>query len=224
MSDRNAEQDNLFKEIDEDLRQQKYENLWKKYGKIIIGTLVALVLGVASIKGWEAYSLNLKTTDSNLLSSALKSIDREETEDAVAVLNNLIKSGTTGYSVLAQFNRAAILVKKGEKKKAIDYYLKIAADTRIEKVLRDMALIKSAYLGLEYGDPTIFLKKLPKLININNTWRHSAKELSALFAQKLDNKIKANQLYKELADDPTAPTSMRSRAAEMAIILNKKNN
>ena len=224
MSDRNAEQDNLFKEIDEDLRQQKYENLWKKYGKIIIGTLVALVLGVASVKGWEAYSLNLKTTDSNLLSSALKSIDREETEDAVAVLNNLIKSGTTGYSILAQFNRAAILVKKGEKKKAIDYYLKIAADTRIEKVLRDMALIKSAYLGLEYGDSTVFQQKLPKLINTNNTWRHSAKELSALFAQRLDNKIKANQLYKELADDPTAPTSMRSRAAEMAIILNKKNN
>jgi hypothetical protein len=224
MSDRNAEQDNLFKEIDEDLRQQKYENLWKKYGKIIIGVLLALVLGVALVKGWETYSLNLKTADSNLLSSALKSIDREKTGDAIAVLNNLIESGSAGYSVLAQFNRAAILVKKGEKKEAINYYLKIAADTRVEKILRDMALIKSAYLGIEYEDSNVFLEKLPKLLNTDNTWRHSAKELSALFAQKSDNKIKAIQFYKELADDPTAPTSMRSRAAEMAKILNRKNN
>jgi hypothetical protein len=224
MSDRNLEQVNLFKEIDEDLRQQKYANLWKKYGKIIIGTLVALVLSVASVKGWEAYSLSLKTIDSNLLSSALKLIDREKTGDAIVILNKLIESGSTGYSVLAQFNQAAILVKKGERKEAINYYLKIAADTRIEKVLRDMALIKSAYLGLELKDSNIFIEKLPKLMDINNTWRHSAKELSALFAQKLDNKIQATQLYKELADDPTAPTSMRSRAAEMVVILNKKNN
>ena len=224
MSDRNLEQVNLFKEIDEDLRQQKYANLWKKYGKIIIGTLVALVLSVASVKGWEAYSLSLKTIDSNLLSSALKLIDREKTGDAIVILNKLIESGSAGYSVLAQFNQAAILVKKGERKEAINYYLKIAADTRIEKILRDMALIKSAYLGLELKDSNIFIEKLPKLMDINNTWRHSAKELSALFAQKMDNKIQATQLYKELADDPTAPTSMRSRAAEMVVILNKKNN
>jgi hypothetical protein len=224
MSDRNAEQDSLFKEIDEDLRQQKYAVLWKKYGKIIIGVIIALVLGVASVKGWESYSLNLKTADSNLLSSALKSIDRDKTGNAIAVLDNLIKSGSAGYSILAQFNRAAILVKKGEKKKAVNSYLEIAEDTRIEKVLRDMALIKSAYLGLEYENSNVFIEKLSKLMNINNTWRHSAKELSALFAQKSDNKIRAYQLYKELADDPTAPTNMRSRAAEMAMILKKKNS
>jgi hypothetical protein len=224
MSDRNAEQDSLFKEIDEDLRQQKYAVLWKKYGKIIIGVIIALVLGVASVKGWESYSLNLKTADSNLLSSALKSIDREKTGNAIAVLDNLIKSGSAGYSILAQFNRAAILVKKGEKKKAVNSYLEIAGDTRIEKVLRDMALIKSAYVGLEYENSNVFIEKLSKLMNINNTWRHSAKELSALFAQKSDNKIRAYQLYKELADDPTAPTNMRSRAAEMAMILKKKNS
>ena len=54
MADRDPEQDNLFKEIDEDLRQQKYADLWKKYGKFVIGAAVALVVGVASLKGWEA--------------------------------------------------------------------------------------------------------------------------------------------------------------------------
>ena len=125
MADRNAEQDNLFKEIDEDLRQQKYADLWNKYGKVLIGASIALVLGVASIKGWEAYDINRRATDSNLLSSALKSIDRANPENAVAVLDTLIKNGTAGYSLLAQFNRAAILAKKGESKKS---YRKLLID------------------------------------------------------------------------------------------------
>ena len=31
---RDAETENLFKEIDEDLRQQKYADLWKRYNKL----------------------------------------------------------------------------------------------------------------------------------------------------------------------------------------------
>ena len=223
MADRNAEQDNLFKEIDEDLRQQKYADLWNKYGKVLIGASIALVLGVASIKGWEAYDINRRATDSNLLSSALKSIDRANPENAVAVLDSLIKNGTAGYSLLAQFNRAAILAKKGEKKKAIENYLLIAEDMRIEKILRDMALIMSAHLSLANTDSNIFPGKLSKLINAENAWRHSAKELSALFAHKSGNETKAHKLYKELSDDATAPSGIRSRAAEMAALLSNKN-
>ena len=44
MADYNAEQENLFKEIDEDLRQERFAKLWKKYGPYIISAAVALVL------------------------------------------------------------------------------------------------------------------------------------------------------------------------------------
>ena len=220
MADLNAEQDNLFKEIDEDLRQQKYANLWKKHGKFVIGGLVALILGVASIKGWEAYKLNRKMTDSNLLMSALKSINQANPEDAITLLDTLIKEGSSGYSILAKFNRAAILAQNGNHQEANENYLSISEDTRVEKVLRDMALIKSAYLSLEHTSSDKFPEKLSTLTNIENSWRHSAKELSALFAYKSGDKLETLRLYKELADDPSAPSGMRSRAAEMAAILN----
>jgi hypothetical protein len=220
MADLNAEQDNLFKEIDEDLRQQKYANLWKKYGKLAIGCAVALILGVASIKGWEAYQLNQKMTDSNLLMSALKSIDQENSKNAITVLDTLIKNGSSGYSILAKFNQASILAKNGKYQKAIDNYLLIVDDGSVDKVLRDLALIKSAYLSLEYASSDKLLEKLSNIINSENAWRHSAKELSALFAYRSGDAVRAHQVYKELADDLTAPTGMRSRAAEMAVILN----
>jgi hypothetical protein len=45
----------IFREIDEELRQEKYEKLWQRYGKLIIAAAVVLILSVASYKGWEQY-------------------------------------------------------------------------------------------------------------------------------------------------------------------------
>jgi len=223
MADRNIEQDNLFKEIDEDLRQQKYAVLWKKYNKLIIGTALALVIAVASIKGWEAYNLSRKSVESGLLTSALKLINGTKPGKAIPILDKLAKEGSIGYSVLAKFNKAAILSKTGNKKSASASYLSIAEDNNIEKIFRDMALIMSAHLGLENTDPVIFIDKLSKLIDGKNAWRHSAKELSALFAHKSGDRPKSLRLYKELSDDATAPSGIRSRSAEMAAILGTKN-
>ncbi len=223
MADRNIEQDNLFKEIDEDLRQQRYTILWKKYNKFIIGTAFALVIAVASIKGWEAYNLNRKSAESSLLTSALKLINGEKPGNAIPILDKLDKEGSVGYSILAKFNKAAILSKTGNKKDASASYLSIAEDNNIEKVFRDMALIMSAQLGLENTDSAIFIDKLSKIIDGKNAWRHSAKELSALFAHKSGDTPKTLKLYKELSDDATAPPGIRSRAAEMAAILGAKN-
>ena len=222
MADRNAEQDSLFKEIDEDIRQEKYIDLWRKYGKIIISISITFVLGVAVFKGWEAYNLNQKITDSNQLSSALDLIDQEKQTNAATILNKLIKSGSTGYAILARFNDAAILMKSGSRKKAITSYLSITDDKSIREEVRNMALILSAQLGIGYMESNIFLDRLKKLIDGKNAWRHSAKELTALFAQEVGNRLKAHQHFKELSDDATAPQSIRSRAAEMSTALTGK--
>ena len=219
MADRDPEQDNLFKEIDEDLRQQKYATLWKNYGKFIIGAAIVLVVGVASVKGWEAYDLNRRSEDSKMLSSALKSIARDKPDTAASILETLAKKGSPGYAVLAQFNQAAVLAKKGEVKAASAAYLELSGDTNIEKIVQDMALIMAALHGVDTGDTEILMRKLSRLIDGKNAWRHSAKELSALLAQKLGNKEKANRLYKELSDDATAPSGIRTRATEMTAIL-----
>ena len=155
MADRDPEQDNLFKEIDEDLRQQKYATLWKNYGKFIIGAAIVLVVGVASVKGWEAYDLNRRSEDSKMLSSALKSIARDKPDTAASILETLAKKGSPGYAVLAQFNQAAVLAKKGEVKAASAAYLELSGDTNIEKIVQDMALIMAALHGVDTGDTEI---------------------------------------------------------------------
>ncbi len=219
MADRDPEQDNLFKEIDEDLRQQKYADLWKKYGNFVIGAAIALIVGVASVKGWEAYDLNRKSEDGKLLVSALKSIAKDKPDTAASILDKLAKEGSSGYAIIARFNQAAVFSKKGDAKAASAAYLAISDDSGIDDVLRNMALVLSALHGVETGDAVELTKKLSRLIDGKNAWRHSAKELTALLAQKTGDKAKAQKLYKELSDDATAPSGIRARAAEMTAIL-----
>ena len=35
---------NIFNEVDEDIRKEKYKKLWSKYGKYLIGFILSIVL------------------------------------------------------------------------------------------------------------------------------------------------------------------------------------
>ena len=37
-------EDSLFREIEEDLRQEHWAKLWKRYGNYVVGAVIALVL------------------------------------------------------------------------------------------------------------------------------------------------------------------------------------
>ncbi len=60
---------------------------------------------------------------------------------------------------------------------------------------------------------------LAPLTAAGNPWRPTALELTAAAQLKLGEKKAALAIYKDLADDLTAPRSLRARAAEMAAAL-----
>ena len=46
-------QDSLLREIDEDIRRERYAKLWKRYGSYVITALVLLLAGVAGYMIWQ---------------------------------------------------------------------------------------------------------------------------------------------------------------------------
>ena len=218
MADQNPEKDSFFKEIDEELRQESYAKLWKKYGKYLIGIAVIFVASVAAYQGWTAYDLNRRSDDSAIYYSALKAISQNKPSEAASALSRLSENGTTGYSILAQLNQAAVIARSGDSVGAASAYLSIANDTGINEVFRDLALILSTMHNMDAGDPVKLTDQIRRLISPSNPWRHTAKELAALLAKKIGNREQANQFFKELTDDVTAPAGIRARAAEILAI------
>ena len=218
MADQNPEKDSFFKEIDEELRQESYAKLWKKYGKYLIGIAVIFVASVAAYQGWKGYDLSRRSSDSALYASALNAISQNKTNDATSALTRLTKDGTTGYSILAQLNQAGLIARSGDSTGAAAAYLSIANDTKINEIFRDLALILSTMHNLDNGDPVELTNQIQHLISPSNPWRHTARELVALLAKKSGDIKQADQLYKELADDVTTPAGIRTRATEMSAI------
>ena len=71
------------------------------------------------------------------------------------------------------------------------------------------------------SDPQTLIDRVQPLTQASDPWRHSAREISALLLRREGDMTRAGQLFKELADDPTAPAGIRARAAELAAITGK---
>ena len=219
MADKDPEQDHLFKEIDEELRQDRYVTLVKKYGVHALVLTVIAIASVAGFKGWQAYDLGVRQERSEKFSMALRALDENKAAEAERTLNVLSNEGSGAYAFLARFKQAALFGRDGRRSVAIAEYLKLSEESGLEEIFRDLALLQATLLELDEGDPTQLSARLGGLSEDNNPWRHSALEMSALLAHRTGDARKAAKLFKELADDATAPLGIRARAAEMTAIL-----
>jgi len=49
--------ESLFREVDEEVRQDQLKKIWARYGNLIVAVCLALVAVVAGIKGWQYWQI-----------------------------------------------------------------------------------------------------------------------------------------------------------------------
>lgn len=211
-------QDSLFREIEEDLRQEHWAKLWKRYGNYAAGAVLALVLSVAGYQGWRAYDIATRQSDGERFAAALKLAGDKQTQAAAEAFTALAADATAGYALLARFQEAALLAKRGEAPAAAAY-ADLAQDPGVDAVYRDLAVILGAFHEMNGPGAGDLSARLAPLTADGNPWRHSAKELTAVLAARGGDRTKARALFTALAADATAPQGIRARAGEMLAIL-----
>lgn len=219
MADRDPGQDSLFREIDEDLRQERFNKLWAKYGNFAIGLAVLAIVAVAGHQYWQSRDHAKRAEESAQFTSALRATMENRGAEATQSLTRLAETGTAGYALIAKFDLAAIKSRDGNKTDAAAAYLAIANNKDAAPELRDLALLLSVLQEIDNGDPKLLTDRMAPLVASANPWRFSAKEFTAYLAQRMGDSQRAGQLFRELADDATAPQGIRARAAEMSQVL-----
>ncbi len=217
-----TEDDILFREIDEDLRHDEFQKLWKAYGKYALAGVVVLVLGVAGFKGWQSYDISAREALGVRFQSAAELVTAGKTDEALKRFSEIAKDGG-GYQMLARFNQARIYARQGDSTGAAAAYRALAGDGDIDSLFRDVAVILGAYQ--ELNDPGADLPalagRLEALSTENSPWRYSAREISGLLARRSGDRTKAKELFQGLAKDPRAPQGVRARAQEMLSIIGR---
>ena len=208
----------IFREIEDELRRDNLLKLWQRYGKYIIAVAVLALVIAGGIVAWRDHQVTERRAQGQRYSSALALVREGKAAEAAKVFALLGQEGG-GYSLLARFVEAEMLAKSGDRKAAVAVYEQLAGGAGTDPEFRDLAVLLSVMHGLPDGDPKAAVERLQPLSASGNPWRASALDLTAAAKLKSGDRNGALAIYKELADDLSAPQGLRARAAEMAAAI-----
>src|SRR5262245_6003099 len=109
----------IFQEVEEDVRRERYEQLWKKYGNYIVAAAAALVLAVGGYQAWSAYDSNQRQLVSDNYEAAQKVASSGKAADAETQFTELSKSGFSGYATLSKFNLVSVYLAQNKRDQAV---------------------------------------------------------------------------------------------------------
>jgi hypothetical protein len=213
----------FIQEVESDLRQEKFEHLWKKYGKTItIGFAVVIGLS-AALNLWQHHQAKQRDTISQQFVSAQSLLFNKNIGDALSAMEGISKASHRTYSTLAKFNMAAILRQETGHKdlNRVEEIYKDLMSSGTEHMFRELATVLFVGLRLERmnEDNTEEIQKLLKLIEPclkeGAPYRHLALELRGMIELRQKNYPGATETFVTIAQDDKAPKDLRSRAQVM---------
>jgi hypothetical protein len=213
----------LIEEIDNELRQDQANKLWRNYGKYVITSCIAIVISVGIYQSWNSYDLKTRQDSGERFAAAITLAADDKIDASFDAFSKIIIDGTDGYRTLARFSHARLMAQKNDSYGAVIAYNAIAEDTSVDPLYRDLAVILSALIEINIPDANkkVIKQKLSKLIEKNNSLRFSAMEISAFIDQKAGLNSEALKLLKNLENDKLAPKGVRARANELLSIISK---
>jgi len=211
----------IFDEVDEELRAEQAEKVLKRYGGVIVAAAVLVVGLVAGWQGWQWWQAKQDAAAATAYVAAATAAETAGATDAT-VRANAIKSfdaltggAPAGYRVLARLREAALKADSGDIAGAAALWDQVAGDGAADPLIRDLATLMWAERQLDQGDPDRLVARLKPLTVPGNAWRSLALEQLALLDMRQGHTDAARDAFKQLSQDVTAPSGVRSRASAL---------
>lgn len=211
----------IFKEVDEDIRREQLRRLWDRFGPYILGAAVLIVVGTAGYRGWEYWQQRQAQVSGDRFAAAIQLAATGKHDDAIAALDAIVKDGSGGYPVLAQFRIAGEKAAKGDTAGAVADFDAIAAG-RVPDEIRNMARLRAALLLVDTASYADLDARVGDLASTGNAWRHTAREILGLAAWRTGDYKTAQKFYSDLDADTDAPDEVHQRARLMLALIDAK--
>jgi len=214
----------LIQDIEESLKKERHEELWKEYGPWLITGIVLAVLITALIVGLRSWNENVNTRNTTILLQALDS------EDMPAALGAHLDDLRPGQQALGRLTAAGLLLREGDRDGALAHYRAAAADRSIPSEWRDLATLMAVRTGWQPAgteqleeavapapDTQALLAQLrPVWESRNSPWRWHARIQAALItAHDLQDYETAQAHLREVLTARDLPPSLTERARSL---------
>lgn len=204
----------IFREVEEDVRREKAEKLWKAYGGYLLGLAVLTILGVGAWQLWQRHEQQQNEAAATRFLAAQRI---SSPRDAASAFADVAASAPKGYALVARLAEANAMFISGQQKNAIDLYKQIADGD--SGPVGNAARLRAAWAQADTATRDQLAQWLAPLNQPGNAWRENAQEVLAYADYRAMDLKAAQAKYAALAIDPEAPDALRARARAMSGFL-----
>jgi len=207
----------IFREVEEEVRQERLQKWWKKYGDYVIAGVSIIVIAVAGYKLWQHYEEQQRLKASSQYQSALQLASTGQYDLASQAYTQIAKDAPSGYATIAKMAQADTLLAQGKTADAVTIYTAVMKDNKAG--LGDVARIRIAWAQADTLSTDEIRTLVAPLNDQKSAWRFMAREILAYRAYRDGNLSDAQKEYQALADAAEAPATLRQRAGAMATLI-----
>jgi hypothetical protein len=209
----------FLREVDEELRKEQAAALWRRWGLVILGVVVAGLAIFAGYLFWQHRQSEAAGREGEQLQLVWDDLAAGQAAKAAPALATLAQSDADGYRAIALFTQADLLLQKDDLKGAAAKFGAIAADGSLAEPFRQLALVRQTTAEFDTIKPEQVVERLRAVAVPENAYFGSAGELVALAYLKQNRRDLAGKLFGQMAQAEQVPPSIRQRAVQMAGVL-----
>lgn len=211
--------DLIFREVDEDVRRDRMEAVWKRYGALALGGALLIVAIVAGSVYWKDYQKSAREEQGARFEAARSLLVEERYSEAAAAFEALSAEASDGYRLLADLRAAEARALAGESDAALSAYERMLQSGAGDDETVDVIRMKAALLALETKGADAAMARLGDLAEREGPFRSAAREIKAAALLAAGDREAALTELKAIAEDQQATQLQRERINRFILSL-----
>ena len=206
----------LIREVDDDLERQRLNDMWRRFGPLVIVAALLIVCGTAGYTAWHSWRVEGDQQATAGLLAATEKADAPPAAQIDALEKFAHSAAGKPQAVLAQLTAANLAARQGDKAKAMQIYDAVAQDDQADTAFRQFATLLSVEAQMDSAAPAALRARLQGLTGADQPWHYTAQEDDGYLALKAGDRAAAREIFTALSQDANAPPTLNTRAGEIA--------
>jgi hypothetical protein len=196
--------DHIIQEIDDDLKRERLQNLWRSFGSHIVALSVVVLVGTAGLVGWKEYRDARNQSATDTLVSVRELIETKKSDKAREKLEAALPDMHGALKLIGQLWLGQIY----QNEQKLDKADALFAEVRSQKDEPELA----AYADLLHSKTSDEFKN-------SSMFTALSKEKQGVALLKSGDRMGAAAIFKALEEDATTPETMRTRINLLLLTL-----
>lgn len=208
----------VFEEVEEQLRSDRYKALALKLLPWLAGLLAIALVAALGVWGWREYHSNAAEKASEQYAQSLEAFSAGRRPQAVNLWTEIAKSRSRAYKSLALMQLGGEELSQNRTAQAVAKFDE-AAEAAPDPILGDVARLKSAFALMDTAPYKDVEARLKPLMEEGRPYREQAREALAFAKMMAGDLAGARGEFAVISLSSDVPQDMRDRAqAAMGVI------